>query len=489
MKTNFIFLILTIFIISSLFEAKAQNINLDDIPSKDENQEANRVLPPDSATTTTSTTPKSAAKSVKKLKASDNIEPPPGCSYVQLKITCSNQNTTPDLRKFTNATEIFINNGLIENLNLNQIPFNNLFRLDLSKNKIKTFENATSKKASTNFQKLLFFNLRENHIENLGGFLSWNFTNLKELDLSSNPIEELGASSFNKTTQLQTLKLAATNLKAIHETTFWPLTQLDTLDLSGANINNHYSNKQFLKNQQLRSLNLSNNGLIEVPAAIRATASIRDLTLSGNKMTSLRQSDFINQTSIKYLRVEYCQRLTKIDEFTFGEMFELDQLFIRNNQKLSYISRDAFKSETDSNSEVKMLSQLDLSNNNFITMSNPKEFTSLKFNNILLNSNPWHCSCELRWFEILPINERDPVHCKSPQEYKDLELSQYLKTVDCEAEQSGYHKFIVACFLVFLFGLAIAIFAQKSEFLRRLLWKDQYGTIYYTKASFPPETA
>lgn len=487
MRTNFYLAILTTILVSALSKAKAD---------QEEQIDRNTLIDPialsipiPTPTPTAATTAKPSIKPNKKLKSYEIPDLPIGCSNVLNKISCTNSTSLPDFKKFINITEISITSHQIENLNFNIFStLNNLIRLDLSRNNIKTFSENSSKKSST-LASLKSLNLRDNKIQDLKGFSTWTFTNLTELDLSFNPIVDLDAPAFNKTAQLQTLKLSATNLTSIHEKTFWPLTQLNTLNLSGADIINHYSSRQFSKNQQLKSLDLSNNQLIEVPFALRAISSIQNLTLNGNMMTSLRQSDFINQTSIEYLELKNCKKLTKIDEFTFGEMFNLKGLIISSNERLNYISKDAFKSEKTSSTEAKMLSLVDLSSNNFTTMSNPKQFTSLKFAQIRLNNNPWHCTCELRWFETLPIYERDSVHCKSPQGYKDMEVSQYLTTVDCEAEESGYHKVIVTLFLVFLFGLAVAVFVQKSEFCRRLLWKDQYGTIYYTKASFPPETA
>lgn len=483
MRTNFYFLILTTVLILAL-----SRVTADQEEPIDQDTPTSPIAIPAS---TAAPTAKPNNKPNKKSKVSEILDLPSGCSNVLNKISCTNLTSIPSdvFRKYINTTEISITSSQIENLNFNLFsPMNNLTRLDLSKNKIKTIIENSSKKGLYPLS-LKSLNLSDNKIQDLKAFSTWTFTNLTELDLSFNPIVDLDASVFNRTAQLQTLKLAATNLTSIHERTFWPLTQLKTLDLSGADIVNHYGNKQFSKNQQLKSLNLSNNRLIEVPFALRAISSIQNLTLNGNLMTSLRQSDLINQTSIEFLEVKNCKKLTKIDEFTFGEMFNLKKLTISNNEKFNYISKDAFKSEKNSNIEAKMLSLVDLSSNNFTTMSNPKEFTSLKFAQIRLNNNPWHCSCELRWFETLPINERDSVHCKSPQAYIDIEVSQYLTTVDCEAEESGYHRVIVTLFLVFLFGLAVAVFVQKSEFCRRLLWRDQYGTIYYTKASFPPETA
>lgn len=80
------------------------------------------------------------------------------------------------------------------------------------------------------------------------------------------------------------------------------------------------------------------------------------------------------------------------------------------------------------------------------------------------------------------------MHCKTPAMYKDMEVSQFIQTIDCDPAETNYQRVVLASFLIFLLVLAIAVFLQKAnlDFCRRFQ-KDQYGTIYYTKASFPTE--
>lgn len=443
-------------------------------------------------TTTTTTTPKPSPKSSKSKSkitvdntAIKGTDCPLECSCVERRVTCDEKKLTaiPNLSKMTNITVVSLRNNLISQVDFNLLPNGNLESLDLYNNTIKSIYLPTKKNESA-LSKLKTLNLGTNQLANLtANWTAWKLTSLENLDLSYNPMEELGPQAFNNTKNLQTLRIDQTKLKSIQESAFSPLTQLNNLTMVGVKLSiNQLGDKQFMNNQQLEYLDLTDNGLIEVPIALRRTASIKTLILNENLMTSLRQSDFVNRSNLVTLEIKRCPKLTKIDEFAFSDLDNLKKLVITDNPKLRIVSKEAFKSD-----KLHKLDVLDLTGNNITTMSNPLEFPSVSFEKILLGNNPWDCNCDVSWLRLLSQKSL-PIHCKTPEQFKDIESSQYFLSTDCETD-SSYHTVVVTGFLIFLFVLLAAVFIQKSDICRRLLWKDQYGTIYYTKASFPPETA
>lgn len=372
---------------------------------------------------------------------------PEGCSCNDKKVSCRKLKSIPSMLKSSSATEVDLCDSNLDSMDFSLLPAT-LEQLDASNSTIKII--SIPRKLET----------------------------LRKLNLSNNQLELL--KDLSKLPSLEVLDLSNNPIKNINDA-FAPLTQLKTLNLSG--IKAPFNHGQFSQNQKLQVLDLSNCGLVDVPPAIRNTNSIKRLTMNGNNMTSLRQSDFMNCTSIEYLEMRKCPHLKKIDESTFSRMGNLKNLVISDNPKLCSISPEAFMSPKNIDAEM-----IDLRNNNISTLPDLRTFPSLNFETMLLSGNPWLCNCDLNWLETFPKLHRSPMHCKRPEQFKDMLVSQFLSVTDCDMVESNYHIFILTGFLLFLFGLLVAVVVQKSDMFRRFLWKDQYGTIYYTKANFPQDT-
>lgn len=386
-----------------------------------------------------------------------------------------------------------LENNDIKSINWTLIPTSSLVSLNLSGNQISNLPDMPL----VSFGKLRILKLAGNKLEDVKVFTNQNITSnpnniLNVLDLSNNRIQHLPAGSFSRVPNLQDLNLSGNQLKDLGEMLFSTLRSLTNLNLnSNGNETHplHLDEDIFDKNDNLKSLDLSNSHLIEVPAALRKLKNLERLILDQNDMTSLRQSDLINRKKLVQLSAINCKNLTQIDDHAFGDMQNLKILNLSNNKKLKHISKDAFKPTPKSKVDRPLnLTVLELTGNNLTSLSNLLEPPLMvRFNVLFLNENPLNCDCQLKWLLDLPMEKISSVHCDQPKDYKGIDIRN-IPLQDICHESHGYAKIIITLILLICLGAIVAFLIQKGEFCRRLLWRDQYGTIYYTKASFPQET-
>jgi Leucine-rich repeat (LRR) protein len=430
------------------------------------------------SSSTTTTTAKPAPK--------NNPNCPQVCACTQTHMDCSGRQLTqvPKLElKNSDIVEFDFTNNSLSSIDFKQFPLATIKRLELDNNKIRSIVPPTKKQ--NELSKLRSLSLSKNKLDSLDNFGLWKMPVLNYLDLSNNPLERINASDFANKPLIVHLHLnESTKLKSLDELAFYQLKNLETLNLSqSVRTDLHLPDQLFAKNQALQLLDLSYNKLIEVPVAIRSTNSIKTLILDGNSMTSLRQSDFINQTSLVNLQISHCNQLLRIDPYTFSTPVQLKNLIMTNNERLHEISLQSFERQQGKPAE---LAFLDLSNNNLTSL--PSEMGQLKVSeHIRLSNNPWDCTCSLKWLAASNLTGDQLIHCATPANYKDMELVYVLSMTDCQVEESIMQRFVLVIFLMFLIVLTVAVFAQRADICRRLQWRDQYGTIYYTKASFPVE--
>lgn len=424
---------------------------------------------------------------------------PTECRCDDRRVDCDNARykTIPSLSK-TSYVEFSFKDNPITSVSLNSFP-PSTESIDLSNNLLKIIDRPpASKRSSDGLPKLNTLNLNHGQLENISNLTMWKLPQLLELDVSGNPIKEINQPITFKS--LKTLIMDSLVLTNLNESVFSMLNDLEHLYLHKSIMNlpsTQLPNQIFSKNLKLKRLDLSYNRLPDVPVALRSINTLEWLRLDGNWMTSLRPSDFLNQTHIDELNIKSCPYLTEVNDYTFGDMPNLTKLILSDNPKLRKISMDAFVSKSmlmDSSDDVnenKILHELDLidlSRNNLTTLHDPRRFKSISFKKIILQNNPWTCDCNLSWLSSMPMSLRSTMHCMTPALYKDIEVSQFIKTVECDESELNYQKIVLVSFLVFLLVLTIAVFAQKTDLCRRFQMRDQYGTIYYTKASFPTET-
>lgn len=420
------------------------------------------------------------------------------CNENRTEVTCANSTliSVPQaLKSFGNLTYLSLRNNSFEIFNLNWIPSDSLVTLDLSMNEIKNITSSSYKYKS----KLANLNLSSNKLANLDNFKNLNMSALTNLDLSDNKLAKLDQLPF---ASLTILNLSRNPISSLGENAFANMTKLNTLVLDSAlkpaamtkMLNN---GKIFESNWALTKLDLSNLELTEVPMSVRNAANLTTLILDKNRFTSLRPSDFRGLTNLTHLYIRQCPQLTCIDPFTFGDMKTLQILKLSHNPKLSDFSINAFINSENYNSQENYTSidfeDVDLSYNNLSSLPNLLEAApKVVINELKLNNNPWQCDCQIMWIQSIPMSKMSTLHCSLPENRKDLEIHA-IQFEECRQPHGpgshGSYHFLLTCIVLLLFAFVVAFILRKSQFCRRLLWRDQYGTIYYTKASFPAENA
>lgn len=395
------------------------------------------------------------------------------CTKQESLIDCSGRGFLSVPSQLKDFKTLNFRNNSIQAINLTQLPLDTIKVLDLSHNQIKTI--VEPKEPALGLERLY---LQGN---SLTSFNSTNLGNLRSLDLSDNRLVALNSSTFLNLGKLEQLNLSKNNLAKLGGNLFSPLKELKLLNISSAGASLAISDKLFDTNTDLITLDLSFLNLTEVPVATRSIPKLRVLHFSGNPISSLRESDLLRAHNLQVLYVQKSPKLTKVDEFAFKHLANLNELVLSGNPMLQYLSKDVF----DPNAST-TLSKLDLSYNNLTTLKNIFENSRLTVAKLILDGNNWHCDCSLKWLSNVPIESRSLAHCKEPDQLKDMELA-YLKTIDCEPADSSSNQIVLGIISLILIAVVIVVLIQRVQFVRRLFWKDQYGSIYYTKASFPLE--
>lgn len=399
-----------------------------------------------------------------------------------------------DLSKSNISSIQFINTTLSPSMKtpieLNKIPLQTLESLVIKDSGIK-FASKTPKDLLV-APKLKFLSLASSAIGNNLTYLPTlvRFPALQSLELISLDSKVIPDNVYANSSLLQKLLINnLTSLNQIKPNAFASLNNLANLTFINSLPDNFYlSDSLFANNTVLEYINLSNNSLIEVPISLRQVKTVKTLNLNNNNFTSLRVSDFRNKSMLIMLKLKYCNKLTRIDDFTFGGMNNLQRVVISNNPSLKDISKYAFYKSGNTNHSTMQLKQLDLSKNNLTTLDKDL-ISSVNPTEIVLAGNPWNCNCNLLWFKDFPSIVSSAVHCKEPKMFENYEFRNIMESIVCEENHSNYGRLffeILTLILILLSIIAVLLYHKRHLLSRRLFVGDQFGTIYYTKASFEP---
>lgn len=205
-------------------------------------------------------------------------------------------------------------------------------------------------------------------------------TGLVQLDLSYNNLISIPNRCFTALRSLNFLHLDSNQLTILDDNSFQGLERLQFLNIS----NNRLialPPELFENTKELKRLYIGNNSLaVLAPGLFEKLSQLEVLDLSYNELTSswINRDTFVGLSHMILLKLNN-NKLNKIDQFVFRELFGLQALNLEYNA-IEVLSQRAF-------GDLKNLRQLLLSNNN-LRQIDSKQFAGLQsLDQLILESN------------------------------------------------------------------------------------------------------
>ncbi|XP_044755379.1 carboxypeptidase N subunit 2-like [Coccinella septempunctata] len=279
------------------------------------------------------------------------------------------------LKLYTLDSLLFINNNLE---NVDDIPLcflENIERINLSKNRIKTLKpdlyQCSPKKATKSSLNSLYENnhlsvesldLSDNRITSITNAFT-SFTNLNFLYLANNSISRLTDTDFENLFELEELNLRNNSISSVSLATFTKLISLREIDLS----HNKIARLQLQFLTKLTKVDLSHNKLtFENMDEVKYLPFLETLDLSYNKLK--RTEDFFNEFP-SLVNLNLNGNSLMLTEDMFRNLSQLETLFLRGNG-ITHLPGRIFNNMTS-------LKELDLSENKLEVIENYEIFSSL----------------------------------------------------------------------------------------------------------------
>nr|XP_022907209.1 leucine-rich repeat transmembrane protein FLRT3-like [Onthophagus taurus] len=345
-----------------------------------------------------------------------------------------------------------INSIDLSNLNMRELndKFNksNLKKMDLSRNGIEKISANVFENLQDMVELILSYNdinfLDENVFKglHLDGF-DYPLISLKILRLDHNNFHTLKIDVFQHIEMtLEELYLGGNPFKVLDQPSLTAITgiqRLKVLDLSSCGLQN--LPQYFLHTPAyLVKLDLSLNQIESIPETLIDSKRLEELIIDGNPIKNLTSKNgFPITKTLKVLKMSNMPNLIEIGANSLGNLINLEELFIKNNNKLIKIDEKALVREEVETSIWPNLKKLDLSDNklthlNFTFLGRWESLTSLD-----LRGNPWTCECENQWMldELIPIYlQLDPIGAKEIRCGAPIEMEKY-KFFDLYASKSS----------------------------------------------------
>jgi syndecan 4 len=267
------------------------------------------------------------------------------------------------------------------------------------------------------FSSLMYLELANN---NFSSFPNDNFGNapLKQLFVSYNKLNSLPQSLVQNLTLLEHFHVAHNQLTRLANGTFISLPNLQHLSLSGNQLQ-EISPMMIYNLTNLRRVYLSNNQLSRLDSNIfRASKLLQLIYIHSSGLTGLNSDTFRGFSMLQFLNLEYNQ-LTELDEDLFAGLTSLEYLYLTTN-KLKSLPVTLFR-------DTPNLRLLRLTSNQLRVLPQGL-FAALHYpQSIYAYSNPFECSCNLRWFYNLVVDNSlrypESYKCSEPSELNSLSFS------------------------------------------------------------------
>ncbi|XP_015910464.1 chaoptin [Parasteatoda tepidariorum] len=261
-------------------------------------------------------------------------------------------------------------------ISLSVLPFPNLHYLNLRDNYLYNISQDIFEKC----RNVRFLDISRNLLQNVPMHLWRNLRKLVGLDISGNPIEVLGINSFSELDKLNHLDISGLSLKILDSRTFFELKFLTSIKTDS-----YASVRSFRLQELLSQASALKKVVINIEESIlshqvqRAFGTkIRELVINGQNLKKILPDAFAG-----LLTHELTIRIsgTMVNQFPDGLLRYLPDvryltLDLRNNQLASM--------------GPKVLAAM--------TRDGPDAYQTQHITGgVLLEENPWNCSCELLW--------------------------------------------------------------------------------------------
>lgn len=205
-------------------------------------------------------------------------------------------------------------------------------------------------------------------------------TGLEQLDLSYNNLISIPNNCFSALRSLNYLHLDSNQLTILDDNSFKGLEKLQFLDISNNKLI-ALPPEIFENTKELKRLHFANNSLaVLAPGIFERLNQLEVLDLANNELTSswINRDTFVGLSRLIVLKLNN-NKLKKIDQFVFRELFTLQALNLESNY-IEQISQNAF-------TDLRNLRQLLLSNND-LKIVDSRNFAGLQsLNQLILESN------------------------------------------------------------------------------------------------------
>ncbi|XP_039601315.1 SLIT and NTRK-like protein 1 [Polypterus senegalus] len=199
-----------------------------------------------------------------------------------------------------------------------------------------------------------------------------------------------------------------------------PSSQFYHLLLHGNSLTRLFPN-EFANFYNAVSLHLENNGLHEiVPGAFLGLQLVKRLHINNNKIRAFKKNTFLGLDDLEYMQADF-NLLRDIDPGVFRDLNKLEVLILNDNL-ISALPTNVFQHVP--------ITHLDLRGNRIKTLPYEGVLEQIPgIAEILLEDNPWDCSCDLvslkEWLENIPKNALiGRVICEAPTRLQGNDLNE-----------------------------------------------------------------